>query len=114
MPSLWPEPFGLAGPEAGLHGVPAAAFATGGIPEWLNDGRNGYLAPANPPTAEGLAAAIIGCLRDPARHRRMRLAAIELAARFSVERHIGKLNEIFTEVAGRRASPTASGKFAAR
>jgi len=108
MPSLWPEPFGLAGPEAGLHGVPAVAFATGGIPEWLCDGRNGYLAPADPPTIEGLAAAIVACLRDPARHRQMRAAAIELASRFSVERHISKLNEIFAGLTGRKTVPTVS------
>ena len=32
VPSVWPEPFGFVGPEAGLHGVPAAGFAVGGIP----------------------------------------------------------------------------------
>src|SRR5205814_287330 len=32
VPSLWPEPFGLVGPEAGLRGVPVAAFNVGGIP----------------------------------------------------------------------------------
>src|SRR5262249_34246098 len=31
VPSLLPETFGLVGPEAGLYGVPAAAFAVGGI-----------------------------------------------------------------------------------
>jgi glycosyltransferase involved in cell wall biosynthesis len=108
MPSLWPEPFGLAGPEAGLNGVPAAAFAMGGIPEWLSHGRNGLLAPANPPTTAGLTAAIVECLRDPERHSRMRVAAIELASRFSAERHIRQLNEIFAEVAGRRAMLAAS------
>jgi glycosyltransferase involved in cell wall biosynthesis len=101
VPSLWPEPFGLAGPEAGLHGVPAAAFATGGIPEWLSDGRNGVLAPANPPSARGLAAAIVECLRDPERYRSMRMAAIELASRFSAESHIAKLNQVFAAVARR-------------
>jgi len=114
MPSLWPEPFGLAGPEAGLHGVPAVAFATGGIPEWLCEGRNGYLAPADPPTTEGLAAAIVACLRDPARHRHMRAKAIELASRFSVERHIAKLNEIFTSLAGRKTMPAASNRGVSR
>src|SRR6185295_1565509 len=47
MPSLWPEPFGLSGPEAGLRGVPVAAFDVGGISDWLKDGVNGYLAPAD-------------------------------------------------------------------
>src|SRR5258708_33305291 len=38
VPSVWPETFGLVGPEAGRLGVPAAAFDVGGISEWLVDG----------------------------------------------------------------------------
>ncbi len=41
MPSLWPEPFGLAGIEAGNLGVPAVGFALGGIPDWLIPGESG-------------------------------------------------------------------------
>ena len=58
MPSLWPEPFGFTGAEAVRRGVPVAAFSTGAIPEWLTDGVNGALAPADPPTAAGLADAV--------------------------------------------------------
>ena len=57
VPSLWPEPFGSVGPMAAQHGLPAAAFASGGITEWLEEAVTGYLAPANPPTASGLARA---------------------------------------------------------
>ena len=94
MPSLWPEPFGQAGPEAGQFGVPAAAFAVGGIPEWLQDGANGHLAPGDPPTADGLADAIVRCLQPAARPRLMRCAA-ELAARYLPIHHIPALTEIF-------------------
>ena len=41
VPSLWPEPFGLVGVEAGMRGLPAVAFEIGGITEWLEDGVNG-------------------------------------------------------------------------
>ena len=50
VPSVWPEPFGLVGPEAAHHGVPSAAFAVGGIPEWLVDGVSGHLAAGDRPT----------------------------------------------------------------
>ena len=63
VPSLWPEPFGLVGLEAARHRLPVAAFAVGGIPDWLRPGVNGYLAPGDPPTPGGLADAIIACLR---------------------------------------------------
>lgn len=61
MPSVWPEPYGLSGLEAVAAGVPVAAFRTGAIPEWLHDGV-GRLAPADPPTVNGLVEAIVGCL----------------------------------------------------
>lgn len=35
MPSLWDEPFGLLGIEAQGRARPAAAYAVGGIPEWI-------------------------------------------------------------------------------
>jgi glycosyltransferase involved in cell wall biosynthesis len=97
MPSLWPEPFGLSGPEAGLRGVPAVAFASGGMPDWLQDGVNGYLAPADPPTAAGLAEAIVNCLRDEDTHARLRRGAAEVARRFSMERHLAALLRVLAE-----------------
>ena len=44
MPSVWPEPFGLVGIEAGCVGLPAAGFGVGGIPDWLRPGETGELA----------------------------------------------------------------------
>jgi glycosyltransferase involved in cell wall biosynthesis len=94
-PSLWPEPFGLVGPEAGLYGVPVAAFAVGGIPDWLQEGINGALAPGNPPTPDGLAAAIVRCLHDPAIHARLRRGAVEIAQQFNLKEHLESLLDIF-------------------
>ena len=102
LPSLWPEPFGLVGLEAGLHGVPTAAFAVGGIPEWLIDGVNGYLAPGNPPTTAGLAQAIVDCLRDRAAGRHFRLGAMEMARRFDIDHHVAALQEVFARVSDSR------------
>ena len=70
VPSLWPEPFGLVGLEAGSRGIPAAAFNVGGISDWLNDGVNGFLATGDIPTAEGLAQAITRCLSDKTTYAR--------------------------------------------
>jgi glycosyltransferase involved in cell wall biosynthesis len=94
LPSLWPEPFGLAGPEAAARGVPAAAFDVGGIGEWLEDGVNGSLAPGNPPTPEGLAGAIARCLQAPDTYEQMSQNALDLARRFSLDSHVEALCQV--------------------
>ena len=98
VPSVWPEPFGQVGPEAGMRGVPVAAFATGGISDWLKEGVNGYLAPGNPPRAAALADAIVKCLHDPATHDRLRQGAVAVAKRFTMAAHIADLLSIFQRV----------------
>jgi glycosyltransferase involved in cell wall biosynthesis len=98
VPSLWPEPFGLVGPEAGAFGVPVAAFDVGGIHDWLLNGVNGYLASGRPPTAAGLARAIIECLQSPLTYARLRRGAVEVAQRFSMQNHLTVLNGIFASV----------------
>jgi len=102
VPSLWPEPFGMIGPEAGIHAVPAAAFAVGGISEWLHEGINGHLAAAHPTTAEGLAGAIKKCLGDPAHYEKLRAGALRTAASFTLKDHLTKLMEVFEDVAKQR------------
>jgi len=99
VPSVWPEPFGQVGPEAGMRRVPVAAFATGGISDWLKEGVNGYLAPANPPRAAGLADAIVKCVRDPTTHERLREGAVAVAKRFTMTAHMADLLAIFQGVA---------------
>ena len=97
VPSVWPEPFGSVGMAAARHGVPAAAFAVGGIPQWLHDGVNGHLA-ATPATAEGLAAAIVKCLRDERHYEDLSRGAVEMATRFTMQRHIPEVIRVFERV----------------
>jgi len=106
MPSLWPEPFGLAGPEAGLRCLPAVAFAVGGIRDWLQNGVNGFLAPGDPPRPEGLALAISQAL-DSSHYSRLRVAARRLAQSWAMEKHMTDLLRILESgVAHHTLSPT--------
>jgi glycosyltransferase involved in cell wall biosynthesis len=90
VPSLWPEPFGLIGIEALAAGRPVVGSATGGMRDWLHDGRTGLAVRPGDPAA--LARALSGLLADPARRRELGAAGRELvAARFSPARHVAAL-----------------------
>jgi len=99
LPSVWPEPFGSIGPMAAQHGVPAAAFAVGGIPQWLSEDVCGHLAPACPPTPPGLAGAVIRCLQTPEHHARLKAGALRCAAQFTMDRHLPALMSVLSRAA---------------
>jgi glycosyltransferase involved in cell wall biosynthesis len=97
VPSLWPEPFGLVGIEAGCLGVPAVGYAVGGIPDWLIAGESGELAPGDPPTVDGLAEAMVRALASPEHYARLCQGAWKLAQRFTLESHLDQLEPILLE-----------------
>lgn len=101
-PSLWPEPFGQVGLEASALGVPAVAFQSGGVAAWLREGINGHLAPADPPTARGLADAIVKSLGNPTHYGNLCAGAVAVWSEFSVHRHIAALTSVFETVLNRR------------
>lgn len=94
FPSIWPEPFGLSGLEAGLFGVPTVAFAVGGIPEWLHDSVNGHLAAA-PPSATGLAQGIVKAFSGAEHFEQLRVGACREAHRYPLADHICQVTQIF-------------------
>ncbi len=94
IPSLWPEPFGLVGIEALAAGRPVVASATGGVEEWLDDGRTGLCVPAG--DAKALAEALSELLADPARQQEMGAAGRrDVAERFTESRHVAALLEAY-------------------
>ncbi|HEY8210653.1 MAG TPA: glycosyltransferase [Myxococcaceae bacterium] len=107
MPSLWPEPFGLSGIEAGAVGLPAVAYAVGGIPDWLEAGLGGELAEGEPGSVPALAGALVKVLRDPERWQALRVGAWKSAHRFSGEAHARALEEVLRDVAGERSRAPA-------
>jgi glycosyltransferase involved in cell wall biosynthesis len=95
VPSVWPEPFGLVGLEAGAFGVPAIAFDVGGISEWLCPGVNGVLVPADPPNASAFADALADSFSRREELTAMRRGALNVAREMSLARHLDRLESIF-------------------
>ena len=100
LPSIWPEPFGLVGLEAGALGVPAVATDVGGIREWLRDGTNGVLV-ASPASPEALGAALARLLGDATHLGRLGAGARRVAAEMTVARHIDRLEPVLRLTARR-------------
>jgi glycosyltransferase involved in cell wall biosynthesis len=108
VPSLWPEPFGLAGLEAGCLGLPAVGYDVGGIREWLNPGESGELAAGDPPTVSGLAEAIARALADPEHYQKLCLGAWATARKHSIESHLAALEVSLAQVQAAAALPCFS------
>ena len=96
MGSLWPEPFGMAGPEAMRHSLPVVAFDAGGIREWLTDGENGYLVPWK--NAELFAARLEQLLHDKELARRLGRRGFETVQKYDCCRQVDRLEQVFQNV----------------
>ena len=76
------------------NGKPVVAFRTGGIPDWLDDGRTGLLAPLKDVAA--LARNIARLLGDPALARKMGRAGYDRVVRdFNSELYLKRLLRIY-------------------
>jgi N-acetyl-alpha-D-glucosaminyl L-malate synthase BshA len=98
LPSLQ-ESFGLAALEAMACEVPVVASRVGGLPEVIEDRRDGYLHP--PDDLDGMAASGVALLTEPARHRRVAAAAVQTARdRFCATRIVPRYEAFYETVVG--------------
>ena len=97
VPSTRPDPFPNAALEAAAAGVPVVAAAHGGLPEMIRDGETGLLVP--PGDAVALASALRTLADDRDRARRLgEAAAADVAARFSSERMLARVQQHYAEL----------------
>ena len=91
------ESFCLSILEGMFFGCPSVATRVGGIPEVMEDGRSGWLAPAG--DAVALAAAVQALLDDPARRRELGRAAQQRAReRFTAEAIVPRYEALYRRV----------------
>jgi glycosyltransferase involved in cell wall biosynthesis len=96
----WPDPLPRSVLEAMASARPVIGFASGGVPEMVEDGVTGRLVEAGDVT--GLARAIAELAGDPARREAMGAAGARRAVdEFSVVRHVDRMEKILVTAAGR-------------
>jgi glycosyltransferase involved in cell wall biosynthesis len=93
LPSLSPEAFGNVGVEALSHGRPVVAYRVGGIPEWLEDGRFGFL--AEPGNVDDLARKIGFLLDRPALAAEMGKRGWASVEQYAVARHVDRTMALY-------------------
>ncbi len=94
VPSREYENFPLVALEALARGRPVVGTAIGGIPEIVEDGRNGRIVPIQHPGA--LADGILDVLKDPERAERWGAAGRrKVLAEWTPERHVARLLAVY-------------------
>ena len=94
--SIWPEPFGLIGPEAMSVGRPVIGTKVGGIPEWLEDGRTGFL--VEPKNSKDIANKIIKLFENQKLLKIMGKRAYIKSAQFSIEEYVKNLERLYEKI----------------
>jgi N-acetyl-alpha-D-glucosaminyl L-malate synthase BshA len=92
------ESFGLAALEAMACGAPVVSTRAGGVPELIDDGKDGILEPVG--SVEAMGRRAVELLRDPARYQAMRDAAIAKAARYSSETIVPMYEALYHDALG--------------
>jgi glycosyltransferase involved in cell wall biosynthesis len=99
LPSLWAEPFGIAGLEALACGVPVVASDGGGVADWLSHDENGLAAKAGSAADLARAADRLAC--DPDLARALGERGRERVAReFEPASLMRRLRDVYAEVIG--------------
>jgi glycosyltransferase involved in cell wall biosynthesis len=104
VPSRSVEAFGLVGVEAMAFARAVVAYDLGGVREWLQHERTGYLVP--PGDATALAARLDALLGDlPLAQRMGEVGREQLEARFRPQHYLHRLLEIYGAVVSGRMRP---------
>lgn len=96
IPSIWPEAFGTVGIEAMSVGRPVIASRVGGMPEWLDDGKTGYL--VDPKNAKQISEKVIALFSNKKTLKQMGEKARKKAEQFSIDKYVKNIEDIYQKV----------------
>jgi glycosyltransferase involved in cell wall biosynthesis len=96
LPSMFQETFGLVLLEAFAAGLPVIAFRSGGIPELVEDQKNGIIVAQG--DGEALYQSMKTLAHDPNLRHRLGSAAACVPARFPWENTVNRLEAIYQDV----------------
>ena len=83
--------------EGGMHKLPLVATNVGGIPEIIDDNKNGFLVPLN--DVEGFVSALNKLINDANLCAKMGVAArTKIEEKFSEKAIVEKLDDVFTHI----------------
>jgi glycosyltransferase involved in cell wall biosynthesis len=98
VPSEWDEPFGRVVIESLAHGVPVLSSSSGGLPELIDEGHNGFLFGPTRPEELQRCLQRAAALRATDAYARMRRVCHELAGRYSPERVARQYSETYNSL----------------
>ncbi len=99
LPSMFQETFGLVLLEAFSAGLPVIAFRSGGIPELVEDRRNGIIVPQG--DEEALYQSMRELMLDRDLRDRLGAAAESVPGRFPWENTVDRLETVYRDVSRR-------------
>lgn len=96
VPSICEEVFPLVGIEAMSVGRPVIGSRVGGIPEWLDDGKTGFL--VNPGNSAQIAEKVIQLFSNRKLMEKMGENGRKKAEKFDINNHIREIEKVYQEV----------------
>lgn len=106
LPSIWCENSPLTTYESYLAGLPMIASRIAGLPEMVREGETGLL--ATPRDERDLAKAIVRLLGDVELQKQLQQGCRESVERFSRDRHMTRITELFEELVAEGQTVPAS------
>jgi glycosyltransferase involved in cell wall biosynthesis len=111
VPSLWPDPYPLVGPDAMLRGRPVVGYGSGGIPEWIVPGETGLVVERG--NVAGLASALAGLLANSgAREAMGARARAWVIQTLTLEKHLEALTAVIAQTVASHSLPPAARRLA--